>query len=191
MDILQPDADQSSTCAAQEEILNALNRGLSALSPAQAADARETLELALLQNGKKQLAHALDAPSSIAASYVSTNSGEIKASRSSINESATQTSPSSAPTSASSDISSGAAPCPSSAPSPGSCASFSSPDGFIGSSASVSTALPENIPLNEDTDAVIPPINDPAPLAPSRLPSLLGEVMTVIRGTLRLYKASK
>ena len=191
MDILQPDADQSSTCPAQEEILNALNRGLSALSPAQAADARETLELALLQNGKKQLAHALDAPSSIAASYVSTNSGEIKASRSSINESATQTSPSSAPTSASSDISSGAAPCPSSAPSPGSCASFSSPDGFTGSSASVSTALPENIPLNEDTDAVIPPINDPAPLAPSRLPSLLGEVMTVIRGTLRLYKASK
>ena len=45
--------------------------------------------------------------------------------------------------------------------------------------------------MNEDTDAVIPPINDPAPLAPSRLPSLLGEVMTVIRGTLRLYKASK
>ena len=195
MDILQPDADRSSPCATQEEILNALNRGLSALSPAQAADARETLELALLQNGKKQLAHALNVPSTIAASYVSTNSGDIEASRFSINESGAQTSPSSALTSASltisPDASFGASPGPSSAPSLGSSASFSSPDGFTGNAASVSTALPESFPLNEDTDAVVPPISAPAPLAPSRLPSLLGEVMTVIRGTLRLYKASK
>lgn len=172
MDILQPDADRP-FCAAQEDMLNALNRGLSALPSEQAADARETLELALLQSGKKQLAHALKDPSSLAAFRASPHSGEIEASRSFMNESRKQASPSPAPASASPDMSE----------------HISASDGVT--AASAPAALPEDFPLNGDTNAIVPQIDNPASLAPSRLPSLLGEVVTVIRGTLRLYKASK
>ena len=44
-------------------------------------------------------------------------------------------------------------------------------------------------PPEEHAEPAASPAGTPRPLPPSRLPSLLGEVMTVILGTLRLYRA--
>lgn len=155
MDMLLADSgerEDRSSGPMPEDVLAALERGLSGLPSEQAADTRETLELALLQSGRAQLARMLSA-SPPAASYESArpdNAGQISAA-----------------------FCAYVPPTASSPPLP------------------LSDDRPDTAPEAGNTDIIAPLTDAPAPLAPSRLPSLLGEVMTVIRGTLRLYKASK
>ncbi len=161
MEMLLPDASapENASAPTQEDVLNALNRGLSALSPMQADDARETLELALLQDGKTSLARALGSPSG-----------------------------SSAPSVLSRDASGAYDP-----PLQESIPRLPAPGAEDGPEVSAETFPGAGAfsPPEEHAEPAASPAAPPRPLPPSRLPSLLGEVMTVIRGTLRLYRASK
>ena len=178
MEMLLPEHAENTPGVSLDAILDALNRGLAALPPERAADARETLELALLQNGSLTLAHALNSASESA----SVSAEPSASSGSSAGMSAYPEATLSSLTAASSAGAASGSP-PISQNSAHDDAEEASED----NSADTATDSPDE---EKRVISTLPP-TAPPPLKPSRLPYPLGEIVTVIRGTLRLYKASK